>query len=292
MVIIDGVPADDIGGAVNFANLSPAGYEKAELYRGSNSALYGCGRLCRRARSRHPARRHSAARTRLRHRRRHLRHLHQEANLGGAWRRFDYFSDVSFFDTQNSTPNSEFHNGSYLGNLGWQLLPNTELRATVRRSVSAFNSANAIALYGIPDDGVSREQDTAFGATLENRPTPRWHNLLRYAGLRLRSEYTNGGPTGIPYDPDDTRVSDLSRECRNDSRGQRIQVTGQGILQYGPGSYATSDAQRPRLGLCAVGLPLQQRALRSRRLPLRCRGRIHQRRILPRPTSNAATTTT
>ena len=64
---------------------------------------------------------------------------------------------VSFFDTQNSTPNSEFHNATYLGNFGWQLLPNTELRATVRRSVSAFNSANAIALYGIPDDGVSRE---------------------------------------------------------------------------------------------------------------------------------------
>jgi iron complex outermembrane receptor protein/vitamin B12 transporter len=109
----------------------------------------------------------------------------------------------------------------------------------VRRSVSAFNSANAIALYGIPDDGVSREQDTAFGATLENRPNPRWHNLLRYSGLRLRSEYTNGGPTGIPaFDPfgDQIYLGDVVT-----IRGANgYQVTGQGILQYGPGAYATS----------------------------------------------------
>ena len=200
MLIIDGVSADDIGGAVNFANLSAAGYEKAELYRGPNSALFGSGAyadvldiVTRRGVTPLPELDYAIDGG-------NYGTLHQEANLGGAWRRFDYFTDFNRFGTQNSTPNSEFHNASYLGNLGWQLLPNTELRATVRRSVSAFNSANAIALYGIPDDGVSREQDTAFGATLENRPTPRWHNLLRYAGLRLRTEYTNGGPTGICYD--------------------------------------------------------------------------------------------
>lgn len=239
MVIIDGVPADDIGGAVNFANLSSAGYEKAELYRGSNSGLYGADAyagvldlVTRRGVTPLPELGYAIDGGTF-------GTLHQEANLGGAWRRLDYFTDFSRFDTQNSTPNSEFHNASYLGNFGWQLLPNTELRATVRRSVSAFNSANAIALYGIPDDGVSREQDTAFGATLENRPSPRWHNLLRYAGLRLRSEYTNGGPTGIPaFDPylDQIYLGDV--ETIRGANG--YQVTGQGILQYAPGSYATS----------------------------------------------------
>ena len=41
------------------------------------------------------------------------------------------------------------------------------------------------------------KQDTTFGVTLENRASERWHNLVRYAGLRFRSQYTNFGPTGI-----------------------------------------------------------------------------------------------
>jgi vitamin B12 transporter len=239
MLIIDGVPADDIGGAVNFANLSAAGYEKAELYRGPNSALFGSGAyadvldiVTRRGVTPLPELGYAVDGGTF-------GTLHQEANLGGAWRRFDYFTDFSRFGTQNSTPNSEFHNASYLGNLGWQLLPNTELRATVRRSVSAFNAANAIALYGIPDDGVSREQDTAFGATLENRPTPRWHNLLRYAGLRLRSEYTNGGATGIPaFDPFGNPIYLGDVVTIRGANG--YQATGQGILQFAPGAYSTS----------------------------------------------------
>jgi vitamin B12 transporter len=243
-VIIDGVPADDIGGAVNFANLSAGGYEKAELYRGPNSALFGSGAyadvldiVTRRGVTPLPELGYAIDGGTF-------GTLHQEANLGGAWRRFDYFTDFNRFGTQNSTPNSEFHNASYLANLGWQLLPNTVLRATVRRSVSAFNAANAVALYGIPDDGVSREHDTAFGASLENRPNPSWHNLLNYSGLRLRSEYTNGGPTGICYDPGDPACNDGFQVYLGDVvtiRGANgYQVTGQGILQFAPGAYATS----------------------------------------------------
>ena len=291
MVIIDGVPADDIGGAVNFANLSAAGYEKAELYRGPNSALYGADAyagvldlVTRRGVTPLPELGYAIDGGTF-------GTLHQEANLGGAWRRFDYFTDFSRFDTQNSTPNSEFHNGSYLGNLGWQLLPNTELRATVRRSVSAFNSANAIALYGIPDDGVSREQDTAFGATLENRPTPRWHNLLRYAGLRLRSEYINGGPTGIPaFDPYGDQIYLGNVVTIRGANG--YQVTGQGILQYAPGAYATSTLSDRDSVYAQSDYRFNSALSALVRLPLRCRGRIHQRRLLQAHASSAATTTT
>ncbi len=251
-VLIDGIPANNIGGFVDFSNLGASGYEKAELFRGPNSALYGSDALAsvldittRRGVTPLPEFGYAVDGGTY-------GTVHQDGNLGGAWRRFDYFSDVSFFDTQNSTPNSEFHNGSYLGNLGWQLLPNTELRATVRRSVSAFNDANAIALYGIPDDGVSREHDTAFGVTLENRPNQRWHNLVRYAGLRLRSGYTDS-PTGICYDSNNppTYACTSSTEYpiylgdTETIRGANgYQVNGQGILQYGPAYSEPSIANR------------------------------------------------
>jgi len=241
-VLIDGIPANSIGGFVDFSNLSASGYEKAELYRGPNSALYGSDALAsvldittRRGVTPLPELGYAVDGGTF-------GTVHQDGNLGGAWRRFDYFSDVSFYDTQNSTPNSQFHNGSYLGNLGWQLFPNTELRATVRRSVSAFNDANAIALYGIPDDGVSREHDTAFGVTLENHPNPRWHNLVRYAGVRLRSGYTDS-PTGIPaLDPYGDTIYLGNVETIRGANG--YQVTGQGILQYGPAYSEPSIANR------------------------------------------------
>ena len=236
-MLIDGIPANDIGGEIDFSNLSASGFEKMEVFRGPNSALYGSDALAgvinittRRGVTPLPELSYSADGG-------SYGTFHQDSNLGGVWKRFDYFTDVSRFDTQNSTPNSEFHNGTYLGNLGWQILPGTELRATVRRSVSAFNSANAYDLYDIADDGVSREQDTAFGVTLENRASARWHNLVRYAGLRFRSQYTNFGPTGIPFDPYNTGYPIYLGNVVTIRGANGYQVTGQGVLQYAPGSY-------------------------------------------------------
>ena len=43
--------------------------------------------------------------------------------LSGAYRQFDYYSAFGRTDTQNSYPNSAFHNATYAGNFGWA--PNT-----------------------------------------------------------------------------------------------------------------------------------------------------------------------
>ncbi len=238
-VLIDGVPANDIGGAMNFTNLNTAGFEKAELYRGPNSSLFGsdaeAGVLVlttRRGATPLPELSYSADGGTF-------GTLHQESSLGGAWRRFDYFADLSRFDTQNSTPNSRYHNAAALANFGWQLPGATELRVTGRRSVSAFNAANAIDLYGIPDNGVSREQYTTFGATLENRKNPRWHNLVRYAGLRLRSQFQNFGPTGIPATDIFGFPIFLGRTMT--IRGANgYEVTGHGVLQFSPFPFESS----------------------------------------------------
>jgi iron complex outermembrane receptor protein/vitamin B12 transporter len=233
-VLIDGVPANDIGGGIDFANISAAGVGTVEVFRGPNSALFGSDALAsvvsittRRGVTTIPELGYSVDGGTY-------GSYRQEGNLGGVWRQFDYFTDASHFDTRNSTPNSQAHNASYLGNVGWQLLPGTELRATVRRSVSAFNSANAYDLYKIADDGVSREEDTAFGATLQNRFSERCNGLIRYAGLRYRSQYTNFGPTGIPYNTGYGTVYLGNVVTITGANG--YSVTGQGILQYGPGS--------------------------------------------------------
>jgi iron complex outermembrane receptor protein/vitamin B12 transporter len=72
----------------------------------------------------------------------------------------------------------------------------------VRRLLAGFNSANEVAAYGIPDDAAVDEHDTSFGAVLENRAfSDRWHSLVQYGGVRLRQQYNDWSPTGIPYDP-------------------------------------------------------------------------------------------
>jgi vitamin B12 transporter len=235
-VLIDGVAANDIGGYFNFANLAAAGIDSAELHRGPDSALYGADALAgvlvlksRRGFTPLPELSYSIGGG-------NYGTLNQEGNLGGAWRRWDYFADFTRFDTQNSTPNSHFHNASGLANIGFQLLPSTSLRATVRRSVSVFNAANAFDLYGIADDGQTRESDTSFGVTLNHSASPRWHNMLRYTGLRLRSTNSNFGPTGIPYDPYNTGFPVYLGKVMTIRGANGYEVTGQAILQYGSGT--------------------------------------------------------
>ena len=69
--------------------------------------------------------------------------------------------------------------------------------------VAGFNSSNAVAAYGIPDDAATAEDDTSFGVTLENHASDRWHNLVRAGGIAVRQQYSDYAPTGIPYDPYD-----------------------------------------------------------------------------------------
>ncbi len=200
-VLVDGIPINDIGGGLNFSYLQADGFDRVELQRGPNSALYGSDALA------------GVISITTQHGDTPLPQFsygadggtfgtyHQDGSVGGYWKRFDYFAAYSGYGTQNSTPDSQYHRDVYLGNFGYQLTPNTALRATVRRVVAGFNSANAVAAYGIPDDAATDDWNTAFGATLDNRATNRWHNLLRYGGLRLRSQYSDYAPTGIPYDP-------------------------------------------------------------------------------------------
>jgi iron complex outermembrane receptor protein/vitamin B12 transporter len=199
-VLLDGVPINDIGGGMNFSYLQADGFDRVEFQRGPNSALYGSDALAsvisittQRGNTPLPLFSYAADGGTF-------GTYHQDGSVGGYWKRLDYFTDYSGYGTQNSVPNSQYHRDVYLGNLGWQITPSTTLRATVDRAVAGFNSANAIAAYGIADDAANDQYNTSFGATLNNQANDRWHNLLRYGGVRLRSQFNDYAPTGIPYD--------------------------------------------------------------------------------------------
>ena len=234
-VLVDGVPAGDIGGDVDFADLALTGIDSVEVLRAPNSALYGADALAgvvnlstARGTTRLPELTYKVGGG-------NFGTSEQEAMLSGAYRQFDYFADFARFDTSNSIPNSTFHNATAAGNFGWQPTAKTSLRGTVRRLVTADGNANALDLFGIPDAAEQKEQSTLIGATLDHRTTSRWHNLVRYSALRLDGEFTDFAPTGIPYNS--PTIGSVYIGAPVTIRGANgYQVDSQALFQF-PGTY-------------------------------------------------------
>jgi iron complex outermembrane receptor protein/vitamin B12 transporter len=231
-VLIDGIPANDIGGEFEFANLSASGASQVEVFRGANSVLYGADALgsviqvtTRRGSSTLPEFTYSADGG-------NFYTLHQEASLGGVFHQFDYFTDFMDFQTQNSLPNSTYHNGTFSGNLGWQASPSTDVRFTLRHIATGLGVANTLAFYGIPDDAFQREQDTYMGIKVQNQTTSQWRNSLQLTSTQLRYNYDEPEPAGI-------------LDAYGDYLGEPVTLcgangfcsSGQAILDYGGGAY-------------------------------------------------------
>lgn len=226
-VLIDGIPANDIGGAFEFANLSAAGVDQVEVFRGANSVLYGADALGSVIQI--TTRRGSTAIPELTYAidGGNFNTLHQDASLGGVFRQFDYFADFMRFDTQNSVPNSSFHNGTFSGNFGWQANPDTDVRFTIRHAATGLGISSALALYGIPDGAFQREQDTYMGIKMQNQTTPQWRNSLQLTSTDLRYNYDEPAPAGIQFE------GNYLGEPVNLCGANGFCSSGQAILDYG-----------------------------------------------------------
>ncbi|MGH9397928.1 MAG: TonB-dependent receptor [Terriglobia bacterium] len=199
-IMIDGVPANEIGGQFDFANLATSGVDEIEVFQGPNSILYGSDALAgvisvttKHGSTTVPQFTYAVDGG-------NFHTLRQEVSVGGVLGRFDYFSDFMRFDTQNSLPNSSFHNGTYSGNFGWEPTARSSLRLTVHHDATGLGSPNALAVYGIPDDSSQREQDVYLGLTAQNQTTSHWHNMLRLTSTRNHYFFDTPAPAGIPFE--------------------------------------------------------------------------------------------
>ncbi len=196
-VLLDGIPINDIGGAVNFAYLSANGISQQEVYRGPDSALYGADAAAgvvalttARGTTSKPLLQYAGDAG-------NFGIYHQEASVGGTHNALDYFGDFARLDTSNSYPNSTFHNVTSVANVGYALTPHTQLRATVHRVAGATGEPNAILFYGIPDVRYLKEHDLYGSATIENQQSDKLNMIAQYGLVRLRSLDTDPAPVGI-----------------------------------------------------------------------------------------------
>jgi vitamin B12 transporter len=197
-VNLDGVPIGDIGGAFDFSTLSTAGLGQFEVYRGPNSVLYGSDASAGVVSVTTP--RGSTAFPSLFYEGdagtfTSFRNL---AQLGGTWKKLDYYGGFDAFQSDNSIPMDEFHNYTAIANLGYAWSAATELRVTARNSDVAVGTPGPFNFYGIANAGKRSNQDIYLGASWENRTGGGWHNLLRYGMTRKREENINFYPNGIP----------------------------------------------------------------------------------------------
>ena len=241
-LMIDGIPANDIGGAVEFANLATAAIAEVEVLRGPNSVLYGSDALAGVISLTTPRGTTPLPLLTYMIDGGNFGTYHQEGTFSGLYKRVDYFSDFSRFDTSNSVPDDRFHSGTFVGNYGLKLSENSSLRATVHHDQVAAGQPSAIDLYGIPTLAKQANEDSYFGATWEDQTTANWHNLLRYGGIRLRSNYTQFAASGIPQYIDGTLADYLGAPVTlHGANGYT--VSGQAVYQYVetyPNSYPAS----------------------------------------------------
>ncbi len=228
-VLVDGVAVNDVGGAVEFANYATVGIGSMELLREPNSALYGSDALAgvlnlstARGHTPLPLLTYDGGAG-------NFGTYRNEVSAGGAYKRFDYYSAFARMDTRNNLPNDQFHNGTYAGNFGWQPDATNDLRFTVRHLAENGGQPNAFLLYGIADDAARKEQDTEYSGTWNNQASDKWHNQLRYGGLRLRSQIYEYNYTGIP---DPSGSGNYLGNVMTISGANGYSATGQATFQY------------------------------------------------------------
>jgi vitamin B12 transporter len=197
-VLIDGIPANDVGGVFDFGTVSSTGLDGLELYRGANSALYGSNAVASvvnlstpRGDSPRPVLNYSGSAG-------NFHTYDNEGVLSGAWNRLDYYGAFNRFDTSNSIPLDEYHSATSVANLGYNITTNTQARFTLRNAVSATGLPEAREFYGISASGKQGDQDLYSGFTVENQFHGNWHNLVRYGIARKREQVTAFEPVGEP----------------------------------------------------------------------------------------------
>jgi iron complex outermembrane receptor protein/vitamin B12 transporter len=227
-VTLDGITMNDVGGVFDFGTVSTTGIGGIELYRGSNSALYGTDAGASvvnletpRGTTLKPVLNYSGDAG-------NFHEYRNEGVLSGTLNRLDYLGGFSRFDMSNALARDRYHSATSVANVGMSLIANTQMRFTIRNAVSATGLPGAHDFYGISADAKQGDQDIYSGLTLENSTRANWHNLVRYDITRKREQqqqFTNVG-TPISYDFNGGPCTPQSQGCFTEYFGNVVTIHG------------------------------------------------------------------
>ncbi len=201
-ILVDGVSAGDLGGRFDFGPLSTTAVERAEVYRGPNSSLYGADAESGVVSLTTPHGTTSFPSLFFQGDAGNFNTSHEEFEAAGAHNKLDYLGAFSWLQTGNALPMDEYHVATTAANLGWQPSGNTQIRATIHYGVDGTGVPNAWDFYHLTDKANEKDQDIFLSASIDNQTTADFHNSFRYGLTRKREQYSLWQPTGqlIEYD--------------------------------------------------------------------------------------------
>jgi len=248
-ILIDGVPANDIGGAFDFADVSTTGIERVEVLRGSNSVIYGSDAMTgvvnittRRGRTRIPELMASLDGG-------SFATSHEDGSVGGAIRRFDYFAGVSHLQSDNSVPNNTYRNNTVASRFGVMLGTNTDLSGTVRWIDTKYGNPNAFDFFGVADDSFQTRRSTYASVAVQSQITNRWQSTVRFGVADQDYHNENPAPTGTRSDPSD--FANFLGNVVTITGANGYSVTGRAILDFGgtyPSPFDSTVTRRSLIG--------------------------------------------
>ena len=230
-LLVDGVPANDIGGGVDFATIANTGVDSIEILRDPNSAIYGSDAMAgvvnlttERGTTRVP-------RTTVTFDGGNAATSHADVTFGGAVRRFDYFSAATHVATDNQVPNDAYHNTSYAGRFGG-VVGGVLLTGTLRTIEAGAGSPNAIGIYGLADDSTETNRYVFGSVAATVARGDRWQSTIRFGVMDRTQRFLNPAPTGEPFDPFGFGPNYLGNLVTiHGANGDS--VTGRAILDFG-----------------------------------------------------------
>jgi iron complex outermembrane receptor protein/vitamin B12 transporter len=244
-VLIDGVPANDIGGGYDFSQTDSAGVDRVEVLRQTNSVVYGSDALTgvvsittRRGSSRVPEFEYAIDGG-------NLSTFRNSMSLGGAVKRIDYFSQYSYYSTDNHTPNSGYDRSTFAGRLGLAVGGATNVSGTLRWTEGSTGLANAFRLYQLADDSNQDASLTYASISADTQINDRWQSTIRFGSAGQTTHYVNPTPTGEPFDPFGFGANYLGNTVTL-TGGNGETVTGRAILDFGGDFPSRFDSRSTR----------------------------------------------
>jgi iron complex outermembrane receptor protein/vitamin B12 transporter len=244
-ILLDGIDVADLGGTFDFGPLSTTSVERVEVYRGTDSNLYGAGAGSGVVSLTTPHGTTSFPSILFHADVGSFLTSREELEVAGAYKKLDYLGAFSWLQTDNNLTRDEFHTGTTAANFGWQPSGNTQIRGTLHYGVDAVGDPNTWDFYHVADDATEKDQDLFISASIDNQTTEAFHNALRYGAVRKREQWNQWAPEGICI-PADSCVNPAAGITPGNYYGLPVtiqgangySVTGRALLDYSTANYA------------------------------------------------------
>ena len=244
-VLVDGVPANQPGGLIDFSNLTLDNIDKIEIVHGAESALYGSDAMdgviqifTHRGTTRIPEFTAFADGG-------NFDTGHGGAQLSGLLGRFDYSAGVSDMETSGQGVNDAFRNRTLSGNFGWRISNTAHIGLSLRDNDSQAGTPGQTLLFPANTTDTISLQDFDAGLHADFETGSHWHHQLsgtelyfrefnydpsfpsfyqfNRADLNLQSTYQISGialTAGYQYEVENGQLSSLGmHERRNNQAG-------------------------------------------------------------------------